>query len=60
MHAESGGRFAFACKSAEAIHAKVREAADSGCGGSVLTPPTVLSTEGKADVRVTILLDPDR
>lgn len=53
-HSLSGGRIAFACKSVPEIFDKVKAA-----GEVVQTPPLTLPTPGKADVVVTILLDPD-
>jgi hypothetical protein len=53
-HALSGGRIAFACKSVPEIFQKV-----SAAGCPVQTPPLTLPTPGKADVVVTILIDPD-
>ncbi|CAM9924748.1 unnamed protein product, partial [Heterosigma akashiwo] len=55
-HAERSGRIAFACPtgSVPGIHQMVKDA-----GHTIMTPPLTLPTEGKADVVVTILADPD-
>ena len=54
-HAENAGRIANVCRAVEPFYHAARA---SGQGG-ILNAPLTLPTPGKADVRVTILTDPD-